>query len=83
MMPDAEKEHRAAVAVAIAISQYQKCLNHIRNVPWLYTSTVTGNDDSPCLEPANLCDATIGNEFPESDTSLKITGLKCCVLTPN
>ena len=80
MMPDAEKEYRTAVAVGVAISHYQKCLNHIANVPWLYTSTVTGNDDSPRLEPANPCDETIGNEFLESDTSLKITGLKCCIL---
>ena len=26
---------------------------------------------------------TIGNEFPESDASLQITGLKCCILTQN
>ena len=42
---------------------------------------MTGNDDHPLLEPANPCDATIGNEFPESDVSLEITGLKCCILT--
>ena len=36
---------------------------------------MTGNDDRPLLEPANSCDATIGNEFPESDGSLEITGL--------
>ena len=30
-----------------------------------------------------ICDATIGIEFPESDASLKITGLKCCILTQN
>ena len=34
-----------------------------------FTSMVRGNDDHPPLEPANLCDATIGNEFPESDKS--------------
>ena len=28
---------------------------------------VTGNDDRPLLKPDNPCDATIGNEFPESD----------------
>ena len=26
---------------------------------------------------------TIGNEFPESDASLEITGLQCCILTQN
>ena len=36
---------------------------------------VTGNDDRPLLEPANSCDATIGNEFPEIDASMEITGL--------
>ena len=34
--------------------------------------TVTGNDDRPLLELANPCDATIGNEFPESDASLEM-----------
>ena len=57
-----------AVAVALAISHYQQCLGHIVNVP------VTGNDDRPLLEPDNPCDATIGNEFLESDASLEITG---------
>ena len=37
----------------------------------------------PLLEPANPRDATIGNEFPESDASLEITGLKYCLLTQN
>ena len=41
----------------------------------------SGNDDHPLLEPAIPCDATIGNEFPESDASLEITHLKCCILT--
>ena len=51
----------------------------------LYISTVTGNDDRPLLEPEpdNPCDATIGNEFLESDASLEITGLKCCILMQN
>ena len=32
------------------------------------TSLVVRDDnDRPLLEPANLCDATIENEFPESD----------------
>ena len=70
MTTDAEKERRAAVAVAVAISHYQRCLGHIATV-------------HPLLEPANPCDATIGNEFPESDASLEITGLKCCILTQN
>ena len=70
-------------SVAIAISHYQRCLDHVTNVPQLYTSTVTGNDARPLLEPANPCDATIGNEFPESNASLEITGLKCCILTQN
>ena len=48
-----------------------------------FTSMVTGNNDRPPLEPANPCDATIGNEFPESDASLKITGLNCYILTQN
>ena len=43
----------------------------------------TGNNDCPILEPANSCDATIGNGFPESDASLEITGLKCYILTQN
>ena len=30
---------------------------------------MTGNDDRLLLEPANPCDTTIGNEFPESDAS--------------
>ena len=38
--------------------------------------TVTGNDDHPLLEPANPCDATIRNEFPESDAPLEITMLQ-------
>ena len=46
----------------------------------LYISMVTGNDDRPLLEPANLCDATIGNE---SYASLEITGLNCCILMQN
>ena len=48
-----------------------------------FTSMVTGNDDRPPLEPANLCDATIGDEFLESDTSLEITVLNCCILMQN
>ena len=52
----------------------QMCLSFI------YISTVTGNDDCLLLEPANPWDATIGNEFPESD---EITGLKCYILTQN
>ena len=44
---------------------------------------MTGNDDRPLLEPTNPCDTTIGNEFPESDASLEITSLKCCILTQN
>jgi len=44
---------------------------------------VTGNDDRPHLELANPCDATIRNEFPESDASLEITVLNCCILTQN
>ena len=85
MTPDAEKGYGTAVAVAvvIAISHYQWCLGHITSVPQLYTSTMTGNDDCPILEPVNLCDATIGNEFLESDTSLEITSLKCYILTQN
>ena len=73
MIPDAEKECGTAVAVAIAISHYHRGLGHIANVPQLYTLTVTGNDVRPLLEPANPCDATIGNEFPGSDASLEIT----------
>ena len=37
---------------------------------------MTVNDDRPLLEPANPCDATIGNEFPERDASLEITGFE-------
>ena len=81
MTPDFENERGTAVevAVAVTISHYQQCLGHIVN----YTSMVTGNDDRPHLEPANPCDATIENEFLESDASLEITGLKCCTLTQN
>ena len=32
MTPDTEKEHGTAVAVAVAISHYQRCLGHIANV---------------------------------------------------
>ena len=80
MTSDTEKEHGTAVTVAVAISHYQRCL---ANVPYLYTSTVTGNDDHPLLEPANPCYTTIGNEFLESDASLEITSLKHCILTQN
>ena len=38
------------------------------------------NDDGPLLKPVNPYEATIGNEFPESDASLEITSLKCCIL---
>ena len=41
----------------------------------LYINGDWQRDDCPLLEPANPCDATIGNEFPESDASLEITGL--------
>ena len=33
---------------------------------------VTGNNDRLLLEPANPCDLTKGNEFPESDASLEL-----------
>ena len=33
MTPDAEKERRTAVAVAVAMSHYQRCLSHVANVP--------------------------------------------------
>ena len=42
-----------------------------------------GNDVHPFLEPANLCDTTIGNEFPECDASLENTSFECCILTQN
>ena len=44
---------------------------------------VTGNNDCLLLKPANPCDPTIGNEFPESDTSLKLPVWGCCILTQN
>ena len=81
---DAKKERLTAVVVALAIllptmsRPYRECA-----LASEYTSTVTGTDHRPLLEPANLCDQTIGNEFPESDTSLEITGLKCCILMQN
>ena len=81
---DAKKECLTAVVVALAISlptmsrPYRECA-----LASEYTSTVTGTDHRPLLEPANLCDQTIGNEFPESDASLEITGLKCCILMQN
>ena len=78
MTPDAEKER--GIAVVVAISHYQRCLGHIMNVPQLYISAVAGNDDRPLLEPANPCDTTIRIEFPESDASLEISDLKCCIL---
>ena len=31
--PDAENERGTAIAVAVAISHYQRCLSHIANVP--------------------------------------------------
>ena len=37
----------------------------------------------PLLGLAYRCDTTIGNEFLESDPSLEITSLKCCILTQN
>ena len=84
MTSDAENERGTAVAVVVAISHYQRCLGHNANVPALALCIkVAGNDDCPHLEPADPCDATIGNEFPESDASLEITGLKCCILTQN
>ena len=50
-----------------------------------FTSTVTDNDDRPLLGTrlANPCVITIGNEFLESEASLEITGLKCCILAEN
>ena len=33
MTPDTENERGTAVAVAVAISHYQRCLGHIANVP--------------------------------------------------
>ena len=44
---------------------------------------MTDNNDRPHLEPANPCDVTIENEFPEGDASLEISGLKYCILTKN
>ena len=33
------------------------------------SSMVRDNDDHPAMAPADPCDATIGNEFPESDVT--------------
>ena len=79
MTPDAEKEHTWDCCCGC------RCHLSLPTMSWSYRKCALAlyiNGDRQRW-PSTFGARTIRIEFPESDTSLEITSLKCCILTQN